>query len=76
MLVQLILFRGSISVDIVYCAIFTISKLFLSSLAQDPLISLLVMTEWFQQSLNIDIHDGDTSQQYRMLLRVNARMIF
>ena len=76
MLVQLILFRGSISVDIVYWAIFTRSKLFLQALAQDQLRTLFAMTEGFHESLNIGIYDGDTSQQDRMWLRDNARMVF
>ncbi|CAA2984498.1 ATP-dependent helicase hrq1 isoform X1 [Olea europaea subsp. europaea] len=45
------------------------------ALAQDQLRSLLVMTQGLDDSLNIGIYDGDTSQEDRLWLRDNARLL-
>lgn len=48
----------------------------MQALAQDQLRSLLVMTHGLDDSLNIGIYDGDTSQEDRLWLRDNARLVF
>lgn len=48
----------------------------MQALAQDQLRSLLVMTQGLDDSLNIGIYDGDTSQEDRLWLRDNARLVF
>lgn len=48
----------------------------MQALAQDQLRTLFTMTEGFDDNLKIGIYDGDTSQQDRMCLRDNARMVF
>lgn len=48
----------------------------MQALAQDQLRALLAMTKGFDASLNIGVYDGDTSQQDRMWLRDNARLVF
>lgn len=52
------------------------AKLFITqALAQDQLRTLLTMTREFNDSLNIGIYDGDTSQEDRLWLRDNARLV-
>ncbi|XP_071733919.1 uncharacterized protein [Rutidosis leptorrhynchoides] len=45
------------------------------ALAQDQLRALLTMTEGFDVDLNIGIYDGDTSQEDRLWLRDNSRLL-
>ncbi|XP_027124486.1 uncharacterized protein [Coffea arabica] len=61
-----------LSHNLLACALYVFPT---KALAQDQLRTLFVMTEGFHESLNIGIYDGDTSQQDRMWLRDNARML-
>ncbi|GFP90671.1 putative ATP-dependent helicase hrq1 [Phtheirospermum japonicum] len=45
------------------------------ALAQDQLRALSVITDGLDSSLNIGIYDGDTSQEDRLWLRDNARLL-
>lgn len=47
----------------------------MQALAQDQLRALLSMTEGFDVGLNIGIYDGDTSQEDRLWLRDNSRLV-
>lgn len=52
------------------------AKLFTAqALAQDQLRTLLTMSREFNNSLKIGIYDGDTSQEDRLWLRDNARLV-
>lgn len=46
------------------------------ALAQDQLRALLAMTKGFDDSLNIGVYDGDTTQEERTWLRHNSRLVF
>lgn len=61
-----------LSHNLLACALYVFPT---KALAQDQLRTLFAMTEGFHESLNIGIYDGDTSQQDRMWLRDNARML-
>ncbi|EPS62961.1 hypothetical protein M569_11825, partial [Genlisea aurea] len=45
------------------------------ALAQDQMRALLAITHGFDNSLNIGIYDGDTSQEERLQLRDKARLL-
>ncbi|PQQ02746.1 putative ATP-dependent helicase YprA [Prunus yedoensis var. nudiflora] len=45
------------------------------ALAQDQLRALLAMTKGFDDSLNIGVYDGDTTQEERTWLRHNSRLL-
>lgn len=47
----------------------------MQALAQDQLRALLEMTRSLSVSFNIGIYDGDTSQEHRMWIRDNARLV-
>lgn len=48
----------------------------MQALAQDQLRALLDLTNGFNFNLNIGVYDGDTSQEDRMWLRANARLVY
>lgn len=48
----------------------------MQALAQDQFRALLAITHGLDDSINIGIYDGDTSQQDRVWLRDNARLVF
>ncbi|KAL4584143.1 hypothetical protein LXL04_008733 [Taraxacum kok-saghyz] len=61
-----------LSQDLSACALYLFPT---KALAQDQLRALLSLTEGFYEGLNIGIYDGDTSQQDRLWLRDNSRML-
>ncbi|KAL3512411.1 hypothetical protein ACH5RR_025128 [Cinchona calisaya] len=61
-----------LSHNLLACALYLFPT---KALAQDQLRKLLAMTEGFDESLQIGIYDGDTSQKDRIWLRDNARML-
>lgn len=48
----------------------------MQALAQDQLRALLAMTKGSDVSLKMGVYDGDTSEEDRMWLRDNARLVF
>lgn len=48
----------------------------MQALAQDQLRALLSVSHGLDDSLNIGIYDGDTSQEDRLWLQDNARLVF
>ncbi|KAF6140055.1 hypothetical protein GIB67_001796 [Kingdonia uniflora] len=61
-----------LSHNLLSCALYLFPT---KALAQDQLRSLLVSTEGLDVCLNIGVYDGDTSQEDRMWLRDNARLL-
>lgn len=49
---------------------------FLQALAQDQLRALLNMTTSFEVDLSLGVYDGDTSQEDRIWIRDNARLVY
>lgn len=62
----------SLSQDLSACALYLFPT---KALAQDQLRALLSMAEGFYVGLNIGIYDGDTSQEDRLFLRDNSRVL-
>ncbi|GAB4845369.1 hypothetical protein Ancab_038777 [Ancistrocladus abbreviatus] len=58
--------------NITSCALYLFPT---KALAQDQLRAFLAMTEKLNVNLNIGIYDGDTSQQNRIWLRDNSRLL-
>ncbi|KAK9066603.1 hypothetical protein SSX86_013926 [Deinandra increscens subsp. villosa] len=61
-----------LSQDLSACALYLFPT---KALAQDQLRALLSMTVGFDVGLNIGIYDGDTSQEDRLWLRDNSRLL-
>nr|XP_043614389.1 uncharacterized ATP-dependent helicase YprA [Erigeron canadensis] len=61
-----------LSQDLSACALYLFPT---KALAQDQLRALLSMTEGFGVGLDIGIYDGDTSQEDRLRLRDNSRLL-
>ncbi|XP_024970556.1 uncharacterized protein LOC112509694 isoform X2 [Cynara cardunculus var. scolymus] len=61
-----------LSQDLSACALYLFPT---KALAQDQLRALLSVTEGFGVGLNIGIYDGDTSQEDRLWLRDNSRLL-
>ncbi|XP_074577358.1 uncharacterized protein LOC141833761 [Curcuma longa] len=62
----------ALSKNTVSCALYMFPT---KALAQDQLRTLLKMIDGLNIGLNVGIYDGDTSQENRMLIRDNARLL-